>query len=85
MLYRDSKLDELYVMKHRNDSDYSDFVDYENNIFYKTLSDHIFKNDMMFGFLSKLQPLMASFFDRMNLVKNFRNIMVDKYYHKHKN
>ena len=44
MLYRDSKLDELYVMKHRNDSDYSDFVDYENNIFYKTLSNHIFKN-----------------------------------------
>ena len=70
MLYRDSKLDELYVMKHRNDSDY-EFVDYENKIFYKTLSNHIFKNYMMFGFLSKLQPLMASFFDRMNLVKNF--------------
>ena len=84
MLYKDSKLDELYKMKHRSDDD-NMFVDYENQIFYKTLSNHIFKNDMMFYFISKLQPLMASFFDRINLVKNFRNIMVDKYYYKHKN
>jgi hypothetical protein len=84
MLYKDSKLEELYTMKHRNDDD-NIFVDYENQIFYKTLSNHIFKNDMMFYFISKLQPLMASFFDRINLVKNFRNIMVDKYYYKHKN
>lgn len=84
MLERRSKLDELYVIKHRNDDDL-DFVNYENNIFYKTLSNHIFKNDMMFNFITNLQPLMAIFFDKMNLVKNFRNIMVDKYYHKHKN
>ena len=84
MLYKDSNLEELYTMKHRNDDD-NIFVDYENQIFYKTLSNHIFKNDMMFYFISKLQPLMASFFDRINLVKNFRNIMVDKYYYKHKN
>jgi hypothetical protein len=84
MLERRSKLDELYVIKHRNDDDL-DFVNYENNIFYKTLSNHIFKNDMMFNFITNLQPLMAIFFDKMNLVKNFRNIMVDKYYYKHKN
>jgi len=84
MLERRSKLDEFYVIKHRNDDDL-DFVNYENNIFYKTLSNHIFKNDMMFNFITNLQPLMAIFFDKMNLVKNFRNIMVDKYYYKHKN
>ena len=84
MLERDSKLDELYIMKHRNDDDYL-YVEYENQIFYKTLSNHIFKNDMMFSFISKLQPLVSTFFDKMNLVKNFRNIMVDKYYYKHKN
>jgi hypothetical protein len=84
MLERRSKLDELYVIKHRNDDD-NDFVNYEDNIFYKTLSNHIFKNDMMFNFITNLQPLMAIFFDKMNLVKNFRNIMVDKYYYKHKN
>jgi hypothetical protein len=84
MLYKESKLEELYTMKHRNDDD-NIYVDYENQIFYKTLSNHIFQNDLMYYFISKLQPLMASFFDRMNLVKNFRNIMVDKYYYKHKN
>lgn len=84
MLYKDSKLDEFYTIKHRNDDDF-DFVDYENIIFYKTLSNHIFKNDMMFNFLTKLQKLTSTFFDRINIVKNFRNIMVDKYYYKHKN
>jgi len=84
MLYKDSKLEELYTLKHRNDDDF-EYLDYENKIFYKTLSNHIFKNDMMYYFISRLQPLMSNFFDRMNLVKNFRNIMVDKYYNKHKN
>lgn len=84
MLYKDSKLDEFYTIKHRNDDDF-DFVDYEEQIFYKTLSSHIFKNDMMFDFLTKLQKLTSTFFDRMNIAKNFRNIMVDKYYYKHKN
>lgn len=84
MLERRSKLEEFYVIKHRNDDD-NDFVNYEDKIFYKTLSNHIFKNNMMFNFITNLQPLMAIFFDKMNLVKNFRNIMVDKYYYKHKN
>jgi hypothetical protein len=84
MLYKDSKLDEFYTIKHRNDDDF-DFVDYEGQIFYKTLSNHIFKNDMMFNFLTILQKLTSTFFDRMNIAKNFRNIMVDKYYYKHKN
>ena len=82
MLIKDKELPELFYMKHRHDDD-TDYVDYENSILDKTLSPYIYENDMMSSFLKKLQPLVASLFDQMNLAKNFRNIMVDKYYYKH--
>lgn len=82
MLYEDQELPELFYMKHRHDDD-TDFIDYENMILDKTLSPYIYENDMMSSFLKKLQPLVASLFDQMNIAKNFRNIMVDKYYYKH--
>ena len=82
MLFEDKELPEVFYMKHRHDDD-TDFTDYENSILDKTLSPYIYENDMMNGFLKKLQPLVASLFDQMNIAKNFRNIMVDKYYYKH--
>jgi hypothetical protein len=82
MLFKDKELPEVFYMKHRHDDD-TDFVDYENMILDKSLSPYIYENDMMNGFLKRLQPLVASLFDQMNIAKNFRNIMVDKYYYKH--
>ena len=69
-------------MKHRHD-DNKDFIDYENSILDKMLSPYMYENDMMNSFLKRLQPLVAGLFDQMNIAKNFRNIMVDKYYYKH--
>ena len=82
MLIEDKELPELYYMKHRHD-DNKDFIDYENSILDKSLSPYIYENDMMNSFLKRLQPLVAALFDQMNIAKNFRNIMVDKYYYKH--
>jgi hypothetical protein len=81
MLYRDRQLPELYYMKHRHDND-NDFVDYEKNILSRNLSPYMYENNMMNGFLTRLQPLVASLFDRMNIVKNFKNYMVDKDWYK---
>jgi len=74
---------EIHFMKHIHDDD-NDYVDYESNILNKTLSPYIYENDIMAGFLDRLQPLLAILFDQMNIMKNFRNITVDKYYYKHK-
>lgn len=82
MLIEDKELPELYYMKHRHD-DNKDFIDYENSILDKMLSPYMYENDMMNSFLKRLQPLVAALFDQMNIAKNFRNIMVDKYYYKH--
>lgn len=81
MLYKRKQLPELYYIKHRHDTD-DDFVDYEKKILNKSLSPYMYENNMMNGFLTRLQPLVALLFDQMNIVKNFRNYMVDKDWYK---
>jgi hypothetical protein len=42
----------------------------------------MFENDVMNTWLKKMQPLAALMFDQMNIIKNFKNYMVDKYHFK---
>lgn len=84
MYYNEQHLEELYIMKHRHDDD-TKFVDYEKDILNKTLSPRLFENERMFNFLNKSKRLVAIFFDNYNIIKNFKNYNVDKYYYKHKN
>lgn len=81
MLYERKQIPELEFIKHRND-DKNTYFDYENNILDKSLSPYIYRNDIMNDFLKRLQPLTSILFDHMNIVKNFKNYMVDKYYYK---
>lgn len=77
MLYRDKELPELFYMKHRHDDQTS--IDYENQLFDKNLSPYVYQNDMMNSFLKKTQPLMFFLFDQINVMKNMKNYIVDKY------
>jgi hypothetical protein len=81
MLYRKKQLPELYYMKHRHDND-NDYVDYENMLLDKTLTPYLYQNDTMNGFLKRLQPLVGLLFDQMNVIKNFKNYIVDKDWYK---
>jgi hypothetical protein len=84
MYYEEQSLPELHFMKHRHDQG-AKFVNYEDKILDKTLSPYLYNNDLMFGFLKKIQRLVSMMFDNVNIVKNFKNYNVDKYYYKHKN
>lgn len=81
MLYQKKQLPELFYLKHRHDTD-NDFVDYEKKILSNNLSPYIYENPMINGFLTRLQPLVAVFFDQINIVKNFKNYIVDKDWYK---
>jgi len=81
MLYRKKQLPELFYLKHRHDND-NDYVDYENMLLDKTLTPYLYQNDTMNGFLKRLQPLVGLLFDQMNIVKNFKNYIVDKDWYK---
>lgn len=84
MLYEEKDLPELHKLKHRNDDQFN-YVDYEKKILNKSLSPYLYNNTMMAKFLDLLQKPLAQLFDRFNIVKNYRNYIVDKYYHKHTN
>jgi hypothetical protein len=82
MLYERKDLPELHSLKHRHDN-HNEHVDYEGKILKDTLSPYMFENDLMNGWLNRIQPLVAMLFDQMNVIKNFKNYTVDKYYYKH--
>ncbi len=82
--YQEKFIDEIYQIKHRNDSD-NDFIDYDKSILDNSLSPFLFYNDFLGDFLNRFKRLISLFFDNVNIVKNFKNYMVDKYYYKQKN
>jgi len=84
MYYEEQDLPELHYMKHRHDDD-KDYIAYEDKILDKTLSPYLFNNDLMNSFLKKLQRPVSILFDNFNIIKNFKNYTVDKYYYKQKN
>ncbi len=81
MLYDRKQLTELNYIKHIHDDDDS-YFDYEKNILDKSLSPYMYENDVMNGFLKKSQSLLSLLFDNMNVMKNFKNYLVDKYHYK---
>jgi hypothetical protein len=83
MYFEEKDLPELHYMKHRHDDD-KDFVDYEKTILNNSLSSYLFNNNIMFNFLTALQRPVSMLFDNFNIIKNFKNYTVDKYYYKHK-
>jgi hypothetical protein len=82
MLIERKEIPELYFLKHRHD-DFKDYVDYEKQILNSSLSPYMYENDMMNSWLNKMQPLVSLLFDQMNVMKNFKNYIVDKYHYKH--
>lgn len=83
MLHDKKQLPSLRFMKTFHDDKKVHF-DYESYILEKSLSPYIYENEIMRKFLYKLQPMMSLFFDQFNLIKNWKNFMVDKYYYKQK-
>lgn len=82
MLYDRQELPEIHYLKHLHDDNKKTYIKYDDVIFNKTLSPHIYENEFMSKWLDKMQPLVSIFFDQMNITKNFKNYIVDKYYYK---
>ena len=81
MLYERKQLPELLYMKHRHDDD-TNFIKYDDKLLDKSLSPYMYNNDIMNSYLKQLQPLVSILFDHMNIIKNFKNYIVDKYEYK---
>ena len=80
MLIKQKQLNELYFIQHFNDTN-DQFVDYEKQILTSSLSSFMLNNDTLNAFIKNIQPLVSLMFDQMNIMKNFQNYIVDKYYY----
>lgn len=85
MIYNQKDIPELNIFLHRNDSVTKKYMDYEKVILDKTLSPYLYSNNRMATFLNKLNGLVSLFFDQFNVLKNWKNFTVDKYYYRHSN
>lgn len=84
MLYDYRQIPELNTLKHRNDEG-DDYINYEDRILTDTTSPYMYNNDLMNRYLLRMQRLSSLLFDQHNIIKNFKNYLVDKYYYKHSN
>lgn len=82
-LYKDKEIDELYQLKHLHDNNKFSSYDIENNIIKRSVSNFLFSNNIMASFLEKVRKLVYMFFDNKNVIRNFKNWAVDKYYNNH--
>ena len=83
MLYNKQSIPELNTLFHRNDNTTLNYIDYEKMILDKSLSPYLYSNNMMATYLKMLNGLVSLFFDQFNVLKNWKNFTVDKYYYKH--
>ena len=84
-LYKDKQIRELYDIRHRNDDFTDKRIDIENNILKKTIPPFTFYNDNMNEFILKCQKIAYLMFDHVNMLRNFKNYMVEKDYDQHIN
>lgn len=84
-LYKERQITELYNLKHKHDNSPHKIINYEDKILKKTMTTFIFHNDIMNEYLERLQGLVSILFDQVNVRRNFKNYLVDKYYNKHIN
>lgn len=82
MIFNKKDIPELHYIRHRHDNN-DQFVDYEKKILNSSISPYLYENNLMNSFLNKIQPLAATLFDQMNILKNFKNYIVDKYEFRH--
>jgi len=80
MLDKDSQISELYFLKTKWNFNPNRHFPWEDNMFKKTVSPMLFNNPNLQSFLLKLQRNVALMVESVNIVRNYFNIAVSKYY-----
>lgn len=80
MLDKDIEINELYELKHRNDSNTYRHFPYEEQLLKNTTTPYMWKNDTMNKYLKKIEKITVLIIEQMNYARNFFNFTVNKYY-----
>lgn len=80
MLKQNSEIPELFYLKSKWDDNPNKHYPWEDNILKKTVSPNTFNNGNMKDYLLQLEDLVSLMLESVNIVRNYLNIAVDKYY-----
>jgi hypothetical protein len=83
MLEEKSQIPELYYLKTRWNNNLNRHFPWEKNILIKTTSVRPWMNPNLNGYLTRLQDNVALMVETTNIVRNFFNVAVSKYYNDH--
>ena len=83
MLEEKSQISELYYLKTRWNGSENRHFPWEDNILRKTMSVRPWMNPNLNGFLTRIQVNVALMVESCNIVRNFFNVAVNKYYNDH--
>ena len=83
-LYEEVRVPELLQIRDRHDDIHQNF-NWGENILKKSTTAYIYNNELMNSFLLMLQKPVSILIDHNNIIRNFKNYMVDKYFYKHTN
>ena len=85
MLEQKSQIPEYYYLQTRWNDNPNRHYPWEDHILKKTLSPHIYNNPNMADYLLLLEKSTALTVETNNIIRNYFNISVDKYYNDHWN
>ena len=83
MLDQNKQIPELYYLKTRYNNYLHRHFPWENTILANTTSPYMWMNPNLNGFLSLLQKNVSLLVECTNVMRNFFNVAVDKYYNDH--
>lgn len=85
MLEQKSQIPEYYYLKTRWNDNPNRHYPWEENILKKTLTPHIYNNPNMRDYLEQIEDMTSLTVETNNIIRNFFNVSVDKYYNDHWN
>jgi len=85
MIEKQRHIPELFYLKTKWNNNPNRHFPWEDNMLKKTLSNNMFNNPNMSEYLLQLEQMISLLVESVNVIRNFFNISVNKYYNDHTN
>jgi hypothetical protein len=82
-LDKDTQIQELYFLKHKHDKKLHTGFNWQDNILKNTTTPYLWKNRVMYTYLSQIEKMVSVMVQKMTVARNFFNYTVPKYYDEH--
>ena len=84
IIEENSEIPELYYLRNKHNTYIKEHgYDYSSNLFKRSLSNVLYKNDKLSRFLGYIENMFITMYDSTNKIRNIFYFTHNKYYNKH--